>query len=68
MQVPANRLGSQEYGGPFDIFQLKILQEALSLIIFTAMALVMFKHESLRWNHLAAMACILGAVYFVFKK
>ncbi|MEN9948236.1 MAG: hypothetical protein RL106_1059 [Bacteroidota bacterium] len=68
LQVPANRIGSKEYGGPMDLFQLKILQEVISLFVFTAMALVMFKSDTLKWNHAAAMICMIGAVYFVFKK
>ncbi len=68
MQVPANRMGSKELGGPFDLFQLKVMQEVISLVVFTAVVSVMFKNETLRWNHVAAMLCLLGAVYFVFKK
>jgi uncharacterized protein len=68
MQVPANRIGSQEYGGPFSLVQLKILQEAITLVVFAIFTLVMFKNETLKWNHLAAMVLILAAVYLVFKK
>lgn len=68
MQVPANRMGSKELGGPFDLFQLKVIQEVISLVVFTAVVSVMFKNETLKWNHVAAMLCLLGAVYFVFKK
>ena len=35
MQVPANRMGSKELGGPFDLFQLKVIQEVISLVVFT---------------------------------
>ncbi len=68
MQVPANRMGSKELGGPFDLFQLKVIQEVISLVVFTIVVSVMFKNETLKWNHVAAMLCLLGAVYFVFKK
>ena len=68
LQVPANRMGSRENGGPLDLFQLKILQEVISLIVFSIMVLVMFKTETLKWNHVAAMVCMIAAVYFVFKK
>lgn len=68
LQVPANRMGSKENGGPLDLFQLKILQEVISLIVFSIMVLVMFKTETLKWNHVAAMMCMIAAVYFVFKK
>jgi uncharacterized protein (DUF486 family) len=56
------------YGGPFDLFQLKILQEVISLGVFMLMAIVLFKEESVKWNHVAAMFCMIAAVYFVFKK
>ena len=68
LQVPANRIGSKLYGGPFDLFQLKILQEVISLGVFMVMALLLFKGESVKWNHIAAMLCMIAAVYFVFKK
>lgn len=68
LQVPANRIGSREYGGPLTLVQLKILQEAITLIIFTLFTLVFFKNESLKWNHFAAMLLVLVAVYLVFKK
>jgi len=68
LQVPANRMGSKLYGGPFDLFQLKILQEVISLGVFMVMAIILFKGESVKWNHIAAMFCMIGAVYFVFKK
>lgn len=68
LQVPANRMGSKEWGGPFDLFQLKILQEVISLVVFTVLAHLIFKNESIKWNHFAAMICLLGAVFFVFKK
>lgn len=67
-QVPANRYGSQELGGPLNIFQLRILQEVISLVVFTVMVGIMFKQESFKWNHLAAFICLILAVFFVFKK
>lgn len=67
-QVPANRIGFRENGGPFSLMQLKIIQEALSLIVFTILATWMFKGESLQWNHLVAFACIMLAVFFAFLK
>ena len=68
LQVPANRLGYQEYGGPFSLFQLKVIQEVITLAVFAIFALVFFRNEILRWNHLAACICLVMAVYFVFKK
>jgi uncharacterized protein (DUF486 family) len=68
MQVPANRIGFQQFGGPFNLFQLKIIQEVITLLVFTVFALIFFKSESFRWTHIAAFVCMILAVYFVFKK
>ena len=67
-QVPANRLGFRENGGPFSLMQLKVIQEVITLIIFTLFSVVVFKGESLHWNHIAAFGCLVLAVYFVFMK
>ena len=67
-QVPANRIGFHENGGPFSLMQLKVIQEAITLIIFTFFTTVLFKGESLHWNHLAAFMCLILAVYLVFLK
>ena len=66
-QVPANRIGFRENGGPFSLVQLKVIQEALSLIVFTIIAMFMFKNETFHWNHVAAFGCLLLAVYIVLK-
>ena len=63
LQVPANRIGFTV----MNVSQLKILQEAISLSVFIPIA-VLYLGESIRWNYFAAMACILGAVYFIFQK
>lgn len=67
-QVPANRLGSASLGGPFTIWELKVIQEVVSLTVFTLFVVVFMKSESLRWNHLAGFACLVLAVYFIFRK
>ncbi len=67
-QVPANRIGSSQLGGPFSIWELKIIQEVVSLSVFTIFALVFMKSDTLRWNHLAGFLCLVLAVYFIFKK
>lgn len=67
-QVPANRIGFHENGGPFSLVQLKVIQEVISLIVFAIIANMMFQGESLRWNHIAAFACLVMAVYLVFMK
>lgn len=67
-QVPANRIGFIGNGGPFTLMQLKIIQEVITLMVFTVFSLLMFKGETFHWNHLAAFICLIGAVYFVFMK
>lgn len=68
MQVPANRIGYVENGGPFSLMQLKVIQEVISLVVFTVIAGVMFQGEQLHWNHFVAFFCLIAAVYFVFLK
>lgn len=67
-QVPANRIGFDGNGGPFNLMQLKVIQEAISLIVFTLIVTLLFKGQPLQWNHLAAFFCLLLAVFFVFLK
>lgn len=68
LQVPANRIGSDLHGGPFTLVQLKVLQEVITLAVFTLFTLVAFKHEVLRWNHALAGLLLVAAVWLVFKK
>ncbi|MCR4664610.1 MAG: DMT family protein [Paludibacteraceae bacterium] len=65
LQVPANRIGFDGNGGPFNLMQLKIIQEIITLIVFVLFSMVAFKMQ-LHWNHLAAALCLVLAVYFVF--
>lgn len=65
-QVPANRMGFQGNGGAFSLMQLKVIQEAITLVVFTLFTVVFFRGEPLHWNHFAAFACLILAVYFVF--
>lgn len=67
-QVPANRIGFVENGGPYNLMQLKVIQEVISLTVFTVIATLLFKNQSLEWNHLAAFICLILAVFFVFMK
>jgi uncharacterized protein (DUF486 family) len=60
--VPANRLGY----GRFTLTQLKVMQECITLIVFTLFAVVAFK-ESIKWNNLVSYLFIVGAVYFAFR-
>ncbi len=67
-QVPANRIGFTGNGGPFTLMQLKVIQEVISLTVFTVIVTLMFKGEGLQWNHLAAFLCLILAVFFIFLK
>ena len=67
-QVPANRLGFVDNGGPFNLVQLKVIQECISLIVFAVIVNIMFQNQGLRWNHYAAFALLIAAVYLVFLK
>lgn len=67
-QVPANRFGFDGNGGAFTLLQLKVIQEVISLTVFTIFVSVFFNGESLHWNHAAAFLCLIMAVYFVFMK
>ena len=66
-QVPANRIGFKENGGPFSLVQLKVIQEVITLIIFSLFTLIVFKNQTFKWNHFVAFALIILAVYFMFK-
>lgn len=66
--VPANRFGYAANGGHFSLMQLKVVQEAITLVVFTVFTVVFFKGEQLHWNHFAAFVCLILAVYFVFMK
>ena len=66
--IPANRMGFVENGGPFSLWQLKVIQEAVTLTVFTIFTLVLFKSEPMRLNHLIGFIFLILAVYFIFKK
>ena len=59
--IPANRAGYQS--GAFTGYQLKIIQEVITLSVFVVFAWIVLK-EKLTWNYLVSFALILGAVYF----
>jgi len=67
-QVPANRIGFNENGGPFSLLQLKVIQEVITLVVFTIFSLIAFKNETFRWNHAVGFIFLILAVYFIFKK
>lgn len=60
LMVPANRWGH----GTYSATQLKIMQEVITILVFCAFA-VCFLGEKLKWNHFAAFACVIAAVFFV---
>ena len=64
LMVPANRIG---YKGGFSGFQLKMIQEVITLVVFTVFAVVYLK-EPFHWRYLVSFALLLGAVYFMFSK
>ena len=67
-QVPANCIGYKGNGGPFSLIELKVLQEVITLIVFSVFTLLIFKNETFRWNHIIGFVFLVLAVYFVFKK
>ncbi|MCR5276473.1 MAG: DMT family protein [Bacteroidales bacterium] len=68
LTVPANRIGFAGNGGPFSLVQLKVIQEVISLTVFTIVVTLLFRGEALHWNHAAAFVCLVLAVFFAFLK
>ena len=64
--VPANRIGYAGNGGPFTLMQLKVMQEAITLVVFTIVTMFIFGGETLKWNHVCAFILLIGAVYLMF--
>lgn len=67
-QVPANKIGFDQNGGPFSLIQLKVIQEVITLIVFAIFTLIVFKTETFRLNHIVSFIFLVLAVYFMFKK
>ena len=67
-QIPANRYGYIGNGGSFSLVQLKVLQEVITLIVFTIFSLIFFKNQSIKLNHFVGFGFLILAVYFIFKK
>lgn len=61
LQVPANRLGHLSQGGPFSAPQLKVIQEAITLAVFTVFTFLVLR-EKLRWTDALAFALIFAGV------
>lgn len=68
LMVPANKIGSSINDGPFNMWQLKLIQEVISISVFIIFTLLVFKTDSLKWNHLVGFIFLIGAVFFFFKK
>lgn len=67
-QVPANRIGFRDHGGPFSLVELKVIQEVITLVVFTIFTLLVFKNETFKWNHFVGFVFLILAVFFIFKK
>lgn len=68
LMIPANKIGSNITGGPFNMWQLKLIQEVVSISIFVIFTLLVFKTEALKWNHIVGFLFLIAAVFFFFKK
>lgn len=66
--IPANNIGSEINGGPFSLMQLKVIQEVISITVFTGIAILCFQGQQIQWNHIVAFLCLIAAVFFVFLK
>lgn len=66
LQIPANRIGYAGNGGPYSLIELKVVQEVISLTVFTVFVVVFFKGEHLQWNHFVSFTLLIIAVYFAF--
>lgn len=66
-QVPANRMGYTDNGGPFNLWQLKVIQEVITLTVFTLFTVFLFKNETFKLNHLIGFGLLVLAVFFIFK-
>lgn len=64
LQVPGNRIGFQQAG--FNVAQLKIMQEVITLTVFVPFAMVFMK-QAFKWDFVWAGLCMVGAVYFIFR-
>jgi uncharacterized protein len=65
-QVPANRIGSSQLGGPFSLVQLKVIQEVVTLLVFIAFSMIVFK-INFTYNQIIGFFFLVVAVYFIFK-
>ena len=66
-QVPANRIGYTGNGGSFSLLELKVIQEVITLTIFTIFSLFFFKNEPLKLNHFIGFIFLVLPVFLIFK-
>jgi len=67
-QVPANKMGFKNNGGPFTLVELKVIQEVITLVVFTIFTVIAFKDQTFKWNHFVGFMFLVLAVFFIFKK
>ena len=65
LMIPANRWGAQQ---GINTFQLKMIQEVITLIVFSIFTITVFQNETFRINHVIVFCFLILAVYFIFKK
>ncbi|HRO85371.1 MAG TPA: DMT family protein [Niabella sp.] len=65
--IPANKTGFIENGGSYNLWQLKVIQEVITLVVFTLFVTFFFKGQSFTINHLIGFGFLVMAVYFIFK-
>lgn len=66
--IPANRMGFIDNGGPFNLMQLKVMQEVITLVVFVIFTIIFFKDQKFTSNHFIGFVFLILAVYFIFKK
>lgn len=67
-QVPANKIGFKNNGGPFSLVELKVIQEVITLLVFVVFTTLVFKTEQFKTNHFIAFVFLVLSVYFMFRK
>lgn len=66
--IPSTRIGCEGTGAPYSLVQFKVIQEVISLFIFSVMTMFMFENQNIQWNHIVAFILLVLAVFFVFLK
>jgi uncharacterized protein len=66
--IPANRMGFIDNGGPYTLVELKVMQEVITLVVFTFFTIIFFKDQKFTTNDFIGFGFLVLAVYFIFKK